>query len=221
MLNWQRKKDSTTWELQSSVSTGIPKNGSSYNISLQVPFPIEYYWRLYILTFEYFFPLCFNLSAFTVYYSVLVNSLARESDRGWWVQQRGSERLHHVKRSDGELSCKNNIASAGTPSNCVKVYRKLLTQFVRWWWISFFLFLPRPRSISSFLSLIIYVVNCTLELENLNSYTSRLISCQLLYLHKQSLGSRFWGIFYWQLLNCFGPQHEQCLWGKCMSCKVQ
>lgn len=163
----------------------------------------------------------FQSKRLTVYCSVLVNSLARESDRRWWVQQRGSERLHHVKRSDGELSCNNNIASAGTPSNCVKVYRELLTQFVRWWWILFFLFLPRPRSIPSFLSLIIYFVNCTLELENLNSYTSRLISCQLLYLHKQSLGSRFWGIFYWQLLNCFGPQHEQCLWGKCMSCKVQ
>jgi hypothetical protein len=165
----------------------------------------------------------FQSERLTVYYSVLVNSLARESDRGWWVQHRGSERLHHVKRSDGELSCNNNIASAGTTSNCVKVYRKLLTQFVRWWWISFFLFLPRPRSISSFLSLIINVENCIVKLENLNSYTSRLISCQLLYLslHKQSLGSRFWGIFYWQLLNCFGPQHERCLWGKCMSCKVQ
>jgi hypothetical protein len=157
----------------------------------------------------------FQSKRLTVYYSVLVNSLARESDRGWWVQQRGSERLHHLKRSDGELSCNNNIASAGTPCNCVKVYRKLLTQFARWWWISFFLFLPRPRSISSFLSLIIYVVNCTVELENLNSYTSRLITCQLLYLslHKQSLGSRFGEFFtgsFWIVLG----HNMSCVFGE-------
>lgn len=142
----------------------------------------------------------FQSRRLTVYYSVLVNSLARESDRRWWVQQRGSERLHHVKRSDGELSCNNNIASAGTPSNCVKVHRKLLTQFVRWWWISFFLFLPRPRSISSFLSLIIYVVNCTLELENLNSYTSRLISCQF----GEFFTGSFWIVLGHNMSSVFG-----------------
>lgn len=94
------------------------------------PFPmniIEGFIYLHLI----FFSSVFQSKRLTVYYSVLVNSLARESDRGWWVQHRGSERLHHVKRSDGELSCNNNIASAGTPSNCVKVYRKLLTQFVR------------------------------------------------------------------------------------------